>query len=355
MGKYALILISGFVFTFGYIRSNLNRTSANQVENYLSQYEHREARLTANALANMALAALNSDMDWRAGYANVSLGGGTGWAALDDRMTDTTLSAGQVRITAGGSSGVAADTVVVLALLPSIPPGVHGSITANSVVTTLGTLIIDGRDHTLNGNLLLGQGTMGVSTTRTYTQSGNSTGGGTDVGVDYSPAKPANPAIIEENATYPFPSDPDDVFGYAAGTLKAVAQSGANGGQYVTNPANLTFPLSGVTYVELASGGTWQAIDFGASSGLLIVHNSSRNAAIKNLNSGTFKGLIIADDIDKIHTNIIGALVSLTTTPSGDCIGNGSGSVLYSREGLELAASAATGGSGGVTVSSWQE
>ena len=95
-------------------------------------------------------------------------------------------------------------------------------------------------------------------------------------------------------------------------------------------------------------------MDFGQSSGVLVVHNDSDNAAIKNLNSGTFKGLIIADDIEKIHTTIIGALISMTTSPSGNCIGNGSGEILYSNAALQAASSVASGGNL-VTVASWFE
>ena len=355
MGKYSLIVIAGFVVTFGWIRANLNEVNALFSDNFLEYYYRTVSRLSATSAAQMSLAALSDSLSWRAGYANLSLGEGTGWATLEDSSTDTSLNADEVRIRAGGSSGESADTVEVLVSLPSVPPGVHGGVTANSTVKTLGGLIIDGRDHDLNGNLVVGEGTMGVSTKQTFIQSGSSTGGGTAAGVDYSPSDPANPVVIEQNATYTFPASPDSVFGYASGTLKARAQSGANGGQYVTNPANLTFPLSGVTYVELASGSTWQSMDFGASSGVLVVHNSARNAVIKNLNSGTFKGLIIADDIEKIHATLIGAVVSLTTTPSGNCIGNGNGEILYSNAALIQAASVAAGGGGTLNVLSWLE
>ena len=148
---------------------------------------------------------------------------------------------------------------------------------------------------------------------------------------------------------------PDAIFGYASGTLKALAQAGANGSQYATDPARLTFPLSSVTYVELADGATWSAIDFGASSGVLVVHNSAGNALMKNLNSGTFKGLIISDDIEKVHTTVIGAVVSMTQSPSGNCIGNGNGEVLYSIAALENASSVSGGGGGELTVVSWLE
>ncbi|MSR82511.1 MAG: hypothetical protein EXS58_06240 [Candidatus Latescibacteria bacterium] len=355
MGKYSLIVIAGFVVTFGWIRANLNEVNALFSDNFLEYYYRTVSRLSATSAAQMALAALSDSLSWRAGYANLSLGDGTGWVTLEDSSTDTSLNADEVRIRAGGHAGESADTVEVLVSLPSVPPGVRGGVTANSTVTTLGGLIIDGRDHDLNGNLIAGEGTLGVSTTQTYNRGGNSKAGGTVAGVDYAPSKPATAATIEQNAVYAFPASPDSVFGYASGSLKAMAQSGANGSQYVTNPANLTFPLSGVTYVELASGATWQSMGFGASSGVLVVHNSARNAVIKNLNSGTFTGLIIADDIDKVHTTIIGAVVSLTTKPSGNCIGNGNGQIRYSNAALIQASTVAAGGGGTLNVLSWLE
>ena len=150
-------------------------------------------------------------------------------------------------------------------------------------------------------------------------------------------------------------TSPDAIFGYASGTLKALAQAGANGSQYATDPASLTFPLSSVTFVELADGATWSAIHFGESTGVLVVHNSACNARMKNLNSGTFKGLIISDDIVKVHTTVIGAVVSMTQSPSGNCIGNGNGEVLYSIAALENASLVSVGGGGELTVVSWLE
>ncbi len=355
MGKYALIIVSGLVLTFGYVRGNLQRANGELADNLAAEYARREAKLTAHALAHMALAALDDTMSWRAGYQGVALGSGTGQVAVQDWTTDASLMEGELRITARAASGTVADTVTVLARLALLPPGVHGGVTANSVVKTLGHLVVDGRDHDLDGNLLLSRGTMGVSTTQTYVQSGASTGGGTDSGIDYTPSKPANPAIIEEHAVYSFPASPDEVVGYPDGYLRAVAMSGVNGSQYVTDPAALTFPLRGVTYVDLAAGAEWGSIDFGASTGVLVVHNAAGNAKMKNLNGGSFKGLMITDDIEHIHCDLIGAVVSMNTTPSGNCMCNGSGRILYSRAALERASQAAAGGGRVITVTAWRE
>ncbi len=194
---------------------------------------------------------------------------------------------------------------------------------------------------------------------------GGTDAGGTAGGIDYPPASPADPEVIEENAdwgTDGFPDTPDEVMGgpsngYPEGTLKLIAMSGFNGSQWVTNPDDLSLPLSGVTYVELPSGAEWKPVDFGGvSKGILVVHNTIGDARMVNINDGTFKGLIIADDIEHIHEDIIGAVVSLTTSPSGNCIGNGNGQILYSSEAIIQATQSAVGlPSGEFTVVSYWE
>lgn len=257
-------------------------------------------------------------------------------------------------ITSTATFGYATKAIeVVVRRATTKPPGVKGAVTTNGPTATNGNIQIDGRDHTINGTLIANSGTFGIFTANTYAQGGASDVGGTDTyGIDRVPGRPGDPSVIETYGNFDDPSTPwtetmpltpDQVMGgtyngFSDGTLKTMAQSGMNGSQYVTDPSALTFPLSGVTYVELPPGAEWLSINFGDSSGILIVHNSSANAVIKNLNSGTFKGLVIADDIVHIHTTIIGAVVSLTTAPSsGNVIGNGSGQVLFSRAALAAA------------------
>ena len=52
---------------------------------------------------------------------------------------------------------------------------------------------------------------------------------------------------------------------------------------------------------------------------------------------------------------IIGAVIAMTPTPSGNCIGNGSGQILYSSAALQQSASVAVGGEGAMAVTSWLE
>jgi hypothetical protein len=248
------------------------------------------------------------------------------------------------------------------------PPALKGAITANSAVSTLGNLQVDGRDHTTAGAVIASQGSFGIWTTSSLSQSGSSDIGGTVGGTDWAPSKPAKAGTVATFQTYPggYPSTPDSVMGgpsngFSEGTLKAKAISGAGGSQYVTNPALLTYPLQGVTYVELPSGSTWNSANI-TGSGILIIHNSTSDAAVKNLNSGPFKGVLIADDIVHVHTTIIGAVVALSNSPSsGNCIGNGSGSILYSKaainDGVNVIPFTGTGGltSSSMNVVYWWE
>ena len=364
MGKSSLIMVLGFMVVFGSIRYRLYQKSLDATDNYIDDYERVAARNLANSAVNIALYELSSDKSWRAGLIDVSFSDGSFSATVEDATDDSTLAENQVRLTTTATIGNMSETVTVIANISEavFPPGVKGSVTANATVTTTGNMTMDGRDHDEDGDLIPGQGTLGVSTVGALDRGGNSKVGGTDGGVDYAPSKPPDPSVYEEGATLG-PTTPDSVMGgpdngYSEGTLKAIAQAGTGGSQYVTNPSLLSFPLQGVTYVELPDGDTWNPIHFGASSGILVVHNSAGNAKMKNLNSGTFKGLIIADDLEHVHCTVIGAVVTLTSTPSGNCIGNGNGSILYSSAAIETHAEAASSGSGGggsTSVASWWE
>ena len=225
-------------------------------------------------------------------------------------------------------------------------------INAAGFVQTKGTLLVDGRDYDLNLSLRALNGALAVSTLDDYKRMGNSKVGGTVAGFDFTLSR--SPSIVnivtEEYATDEwkqeggFPTTPDGVLALGEGTLKKIAMGGFNGSQYVTDPDDLTFPLSGVTYVEMS--GTWKSIHFGASSGILVVHNSNTDAIMKNLNSGSFEGIIITDDLLHIHSAVHGVIYVLAPTPSsGHCIGNGGGVALFSREAIAKALETVTGSS----------
>lgn len=114
MGKYSLIVVAGFVITFGMIKSNINRVSERFTDNLASSYSRDVTRHIAASGARIAVRKLVEDFNWRAGWSGRSMFGGTSAAALVAKSADTSLTLSQVRITSIGTYGVLTDTAVVV-------------------------------------------------------------------------------------------------------------------------------------------------------------------------------------------------------------------------------------------------
>lgn len=374
MGKALLIMVLGSFVIFGVLNLNVNRGLNFATQTSVDYYSETQARNICNSMAEILFSELADNPSLRVSTAASKplLGGTASYTVTDEYFAGDSL----IKLAISSSYNNISKNITVYGKSNSgyigfVPVPIKAAASTNNSVETSGTLIIDGRNHDLNGNVIPGSGTYAIWTTSVYRRSGNSKIGGTFSSTDYEPANPGNDNIKAENQAYTggYPDSPDKVFGgesngYPEGTLKAFAQSGISGSQYLTDPNNLNYPLKGITYVELPSGGTWQGMSIDGS-GVLIVHNSSLNAIMKNLNSGTFKGLIIADDVVHINTSIIGALVALTPNPSsGNCIGNGNGKILFSDEAIKSGTSITNASAGNsnfgfgkkrLTVSHWLE
>ncbi|MBI4395084.1 MAG: hypothetical protein HY583_02690 [Candidatus Omnitrophica bacterium] len=224
--------------------------------------------------------------------------------------------------TVGEINGIAGSGItrsITAVVTKTKPPGAKAAITAVDNVSFNGNITVDGREHNSAGELIVGEpGTYGVSSGGLVTQGGSSMIGG----IIFEPAQPAHPLAIEEDADNSFTS-PEEILGVPAGSLDSYQTSSIP-----------TLPMSGIVYY---TGDSWIAPDFGTaanpSTGILIVHNSSGTAFLKNVH-GYFTGLIIADDL--IHINgdavVTGAVVLEKQT--GNTLGNGAAHVNYSSEVL---------------------
>lgn len=344
MGKAAIIVVIGAFIIFFTVSRNINNQLGSATDYSVDFFSEIQARNVANSTAEMLLARLGDNTSYRESDP-IELD--SVWEGnAEYTITDTVLDGEElIKISVIGSYYGTHQTVTVYTYVPEktnlgfSPFGLRAAISTNNPVQTLGTITVDGRNHDTSGNLIPGTGTLGIWTTSSYNQGGASKIGGTDGGTDYVPKKKYESSIVAEGQTFPggYPDTPDSVFGgssngYPPGTLAAIAKTGALGSQYVTDPDLLTYPLSGVTFVELPAAETWNGANI-TGEGVLIVHNSSLDAALKNVNTGPFKGILIADDIEHIHCDIIGAIMVLSPDPpSGNCIGNGKGKVLYSSQ-----------------------
>lgn len=345
MGRYTMILIAGFAIIAGLLKISLQQIGRKSSELSSEKYEVDVARSSAHSAGQLALEELKGNLNWRDGYSDLTLSAGSADVKIVDSSQDSTLGLDTIRIESRGSYMDDHASIMMKVALghPDFPDNVTSGITAHSNVGTLGNMLVDGRDHDINGNLISDNGVLAIKTTDTYFCGGStSLAGTTDSGTDYGPVRINYDPIVEENFEWTdYPTSPEDVLGGVSegltdGVLKLVALSGVNGSQYTVNPATLSLPLQGVTYVELPDRGEWNPVEFGSeSSGILVVHNSAGNALMKNLNDGIFRGFIIADDMLHIQTTVIGGVFLLCEYPSeGNCIGNGTGRILFSRNSI---------------------
>lgn len=162
----------------------------------------------------------------------------------------------------------------------------------------------------------------------------------------------ASPAYVEYNGETVWHT-PEQVLGLPDGALEDYKQSGD---QY---NANVPDTLSGIIYVTDDFGSSGAGSGNIQGTGVLIVHNPLYNprehdpedpmynasrasdplyqpANLGNVNGGTFKGLIIADKVDKINgsVQIYGSVVSLTEIDV-NIVGAGTADVRYSCTAIQ--------------------
>ncbi len=241
--------------------------------------------------------------------------------------------------------------VVVRKIVPN-PIGLRGAVTSNGNVLAGGNMQIDGRDHNIDGVYIqeenIGLGNFGVNTTGDLNQMGSEAViGGTVDGIDYEPDNPPeNVFVIKERADREAPETPEAVLGLKEDQLKTMAMNGINGSQYVTDPRELSYPLKGITYVELPNGDIWDTnaklnnpkvntVNFDGSKGILVVHNQWINATIHKTSHGTFRGIIIADEYETIRSDIIGAVVTLSSEEQK--LGTAKAKIKYSNAAIDAA------------------
>jgi hypothetical protein len=366
-GRALIFIVAGVIIISGIILYRIEAASTSLVANSVGYFKRQSARDIAQSGVNMALRHLGNDSSWRAASWSISMASGTAKVRVFDTSSYLGISpAIGIRATATVLDTVQMSSAFCYFPIAIVPTFIKGLLTLNSTNSTInGNITIDGRDHDTSGNIIAGSGVPGIWTTgSSFNVSGSAAVGGTSGGTDYAPPGGkgvANPSVVLLNQVVPspgYPTSPDSVFGgaskgYPEGTLKAIAQSGLAGSQYTTDPSKLKYPLRGVTYVELdKNSNVWNPADI-TGSGILIVHNSTKNAVMKDA-SGTFKGIVINDDVVNFHGTIYGGLVGITPFAAGNSIGNGNANMNYSRQAITLATSIFTAGAQPKVIAWWE-
>ncbi len=370
-GRAIIIVVTGIIIISSVIFYNIEAASTTITANFNGYYLRQSAQNISQTGVNMALRQLGYNRTWRTGF---PLRDALGGKVIVATLLDTTYAGSpcvKIQSTGISSYGTSLETRAVATVLANFPPStvpiaMKAAITLRGSNQVSNNCTIDGRDHNsfstaVNAKL----GTWGVwSTGPTLTQAANTKIGGTKLdSTDVAPVtSPADSAVIRLNQVYSggYPTTPDSILGgvaagYSNGTLKALAQTGVAGSQYVTDPGQLKFPLSGITYVEMPTtspANRWNASNVNGT-GIIVCHNGSTNAIMDNAN-GSFAGLVIGDDVTHLHGDFWGAIMLLSPTPSGNVLGNGNANIYYSRQAILNATSLVSNGTQPNVIVWWE-
>ena len=354
MARFIMIIVLGGMVTFGVSNITLNSTLNEGKNNSVYKFGFNRAHDIASSITDVLLMRIANDPAYRVGtpVTEELFNGEASYIVEDTFFEGDSLI--EIRVDAN-FNGIS-KTIVTYAELKNegwVPPSVRGAWTVDANLNnTISDMNIDGRNHDLNLNIIPASGVSGVSTSTEFTNNENAAIGGTHNGIDYPMAFPEAPEVIEENYNWEggFPLSPDEMLGFPEGTLKTIAQSGEHGSQYLLNPAHdhstilgLTYPLSGVTYIEVTNGLEYELqLEQNGNSGIVVVHNSDRTSRLIGVkydagtSDGLLTGLLITDYSFHHHLDILGGVVQLSPNleESKSCNGNADHWVYYSSEAI---------------------
>ncbi len=361
MARFIMIIVLGGMVTFGISNISLNSTLNGGTKNSVYKFGFNRAHDIAGSITDILLMRIANNATYRVNTpaAEDLFGGEAVYSVRDVFFEDDSLI--EISVTAE-FCGITKN-VTSYAAKPTdgwILPFIRAAWTVNADPNnTISDMKIDGRDHDLNQNIIPTTGRFGISTSTVFTNVENAAIGGTNNFIDYPMTFPEAPEVIEENHNWDggFPESPDEILGYPEGTLKAAAQSGMYGSQYLLNPEEveiggrlfidgLTYPLSGVTYIEITNGTEYELrIEQNGSNGIVVIHNSDRTSKLKGVkfnednSDGLLTGLLITDYSFHHHIDVLGSIIQLSPNLEtvNNCGGNADHWVYYSSEAIENA------------------
>lgn len=257
-------------------------------------------------------------------FSGLSYGKGTHSVSCSTNTIGDTLFISASGIERGTAKNL--EIVSVFSLPLTLPaPNIRGAVTARNDTRLNGGFVADGRDYDsilING--IVGPGVYGVSSCKSLNLQGSSKVGGNGRSPESKKKfEKIRHIVSEENASVTsFFDSPEAVLGLSPGELE----------KYKVDKLPSS-PFHGIYYLTENPG----PIHFGNfSSGILILSNSTKTLELKANGNGKFKGIIIADNIDKINGNvdIVGAVVMLSDTKNVNNNANGSATVYYSSRVL---------------------
>jgi hypothetical protein len=349
-----LILVVGMIALSTGVFLQLTHTSNDLSANVNRAFVREETRNIAESGLGIGIRKLTDDATWRTEIPMMDLFEGK--ATI--RFADTLFQDGPAvkvectGIMMDGTDDAHTEVAVAYVYGDTIPDAIRGLVTTTHDVFVDSTVDLDGREHELDGTTKPGEGTRALWTEGSFAceDSGRVYGHNRDEDIDGDCR--SDSTIAEHHRSYAggFPDTPDKLLStsghhFPEGKLESIARSSAGGSQYTTDPATLTLPLKGVTYVDLPDHGCWNGGDI-SGSGILVVCNDTHNSCLKNCTGSGFTGLIVADGMIGTYCDVNGAVCTLGVNPDSICVG--SAHLRFSREAVRaVTANAVKGCRGG--------
>lgn len=250
--------------------------------------------------------------------------------------------------------------VARLTLIPAVP---HGALSSNSSIQLTGDIIVDGRNHTIEGELI---DPLDTSYTKVCDENKPAVmltdlADTTDVKnakKNSGPTRSGNETFapnqyVEKDSTIVYIT-PEQILGLDEGDLDLIIQD--------ADSYQLPDSIVGLVYVDGDYGSkAIEGTNHVNGTGMLVVHNPLYDprehdpahplynpsrvsdpayapANLGNINGGTFHGIIIADKIDKIDGNVtvLGAIIALSNVDATK-VGAGTADILYSCQAIQAA------------------
>jgi len=359
MARYIMIVVLGGMLTYGIANINQNSVVNQGTQNAVDNFSTNRAHDIATSMVDILLMRMANDFEYRVETeASENLFGGEATYTVENTFFEGDSI---VKVKVAAEYNDVTKTIIAYIGKPTagwVPPIVRGAWTANGDLNnTISDMFIDGRDHDLSLNLIPETGVYGVSTSTDFINLEDAAIGGTNNGVDYPMTFPEDPAVIEENYDWDggFPESPDEALGLPEGTLKTAAQTGEYGSQYLLNPplsgkylVGLTYPISGITYIEITNGKAYEIkLEESGNNGILVFHNDDTNSIVKGIkyqkdslkagfSDGLLTGLLMTDFSFHHHINVLGSIVMLSPNLETikNCNGNKDHWAYYSSEAI---------------------
>jgi hypothetical protein len=263
MGRSALLLVIGFSMIFLYRGESLSRASVDAFSNAISYYENSNRHNIAVAAANFACAQFFQDSTWRAGYKNVSYGGGT-FNVYAQSVAGTNPQ--QVKITATGFYQNDSENIIVVLEPSSFAKFAYFSNNEpNNIYWTTGDTVY-GPYHSNTSIYVDGSPVFWGKATSNQQWTGKT-----------KSAKPIFNGGYSKGVTIPFNND-----------LSSVTTAASSGGKVFNTTSNVyfTFNSDGTLTYKVGSAGTSHTISLKDSVPNGVIAVTGGNAYVQGILNG---------------------------------------------------------------------